>query len=139
MKKLLNVLIIVIVLAGCANFALNTAYDVTRNTWVNKYSTYYTGPMMNKCSLTFSTATGEFKMCLHDPPAATYIVDDNDGKYRLFSRTGRETDDQYILLTKKYLVNHQKNGLHFTQGGKEYTLPGYYVEGFLTRVPAWSQ
>jgi len=139
MKKRFVILICGFVLTGCAQLALNTAYDVTRLTWQDRYSIYYTGPVMNKCKLTFGVDTGEFKMWLHDPPPAGYITDDAGGKYKLYSQSGREASEKYFLLTKKYLEDHKKSGLHFSHGKKEYFLPGFYVEGFLTRVPGWVQ
>lgn len=139
MKKIIILLICGFVLIGCAQFALNTAYDVTRLTWQDRYSIYYTGPVMNKCKLTFGVDTGEFKMWLHDPPGGGYVVDASGGKYKLYSQGSQEVSEKYLLLTKKYLEDHKKSGVHLSQSKKEYTLPGFYVEGFLTRVPGWVQ
>lgn len=127
------------VLGGC--YTLNTAYDVTRYTIEYQDDTvlYFDGPIINQCKLTFGATTAEFRFWLLDYPLGFYVLDESGNKFKLHYQNGLEDEERYVLLTKKYLLAHTKNGLCFKQNKIEYKLPGFYVEGFLKRLPAWVQ
>lgn len=116
-----------------------TAYEVTRFTYQDEYSTYFEGPVMNRCKLTLNTVIGEFKMCMPAPQAGACVVNESGDKFKLHYQDSLEDEERHVILTKKYLLDHVKTGLCFTQGKKEHKLPGFYVEGFLNRLPAWVQ
>ena len=138
MKKLLIIIICFgFVLGGC--YVPKTAYEVTRYTFQDEFSTYFEAPSMNRCKLALNTVTGEFKLWMPTPPSGVYVVNESGDKFRLHYENSLEDEERYLVLTKKYLTDHVKSGLLFTQGNKEYRLPGFYVEGFLNRIPAWVQ
>lgn len=140
MKKIIIIMICYgFVLSGC--YTLNTAYDVTRYTIEYQDDTilYFEGPTINQCKLTFGATYAEFRFWVLDKPSGFYVLDESGDKFRLHYKNSLEDENHYILLTKEYLLDRTKTGLCFKQNKIEYKLPGFYVEGFLNRLPAWVQ